>query len=388
MKRAQKRIAGSSLALACCLVLTGPPGAPAYSIQQQAEPPPVLGAQPEPAELEQLVAPIALYPDSLVAQILAAATYPEQIVEAERWMEAHRDLKGEQLAQQVDEQPWDASVKALAEFPSVVASMDKNLSWTSSLGDAFVNHQEDVMNAIQVMRRRAKEAGNLNSTPQQEVVQEGDTIDIEQPDPEVVYVPQYDPWLAYGDPVVAWPDWYWYPGLFVAGPSIAFGLRFDLGSFCRFRWGCHHWGPDWHHHRILFDHDTFVSHSRTFANRKTFERDRDRFDHGVERGGFGRSDGLRAERGFAGAEPGAAPAFRVGHEHMLPAPHAEAGGHWGAFSGFDRGGDTRGYSVRGSSSVGGGGSHGGGGDGFHGGGGGSGFHGGGGGGSHGGGGHR
>src|SRR5258706_11549145 len=127
---------------------------------------PVVAAQQDPAQLQQLVAPIALYPDALVAKILAAATYPDQIVEADRWLQQNPGLKGEQLGQQVDQQPWDPSVKALAEFPSVLANMDKNLSWTSSLGDAYVNQQQDVMDAVQVMRDRAQKAGNLKSTPQ------------------------------------------------------------------------------------------------------------------------------------------------------------------------------------------------------------------------------
>ena len=102
------------------------------------------------------MAPTALYPDALVAQILAAATYPDQVVEADRWLQQHADLKGQQLGQEVDKQPWDPSVKALVEFPSVLANMDKNLSWTSSLGDAYVNQQQDVMDAVQVMRDRAR----------------------------------------------------------------------------------------------------------------------------------------------------------------------------------------------------------------------------------------
>ena len=144
-------------------------------------------AQQTPAQLQQLVAPIALYPDALVAQILAAATYPDQIVEADRWLQQHADLKGAQLGQEVDKQPWDPSVKALVEFPSVLANMDKNLSWTSSLGDAYVNQQQEVMNAVQVMRDRAQKAGNLKSSSQEKVSNQGQTIVIEPADPEVVY---------------------------------------------------------------------------------------------------------------------------------------------------------------------------------------------------------
>jgi hypothetical protein len=148
------------------LVAQAPPGP-----LQVPPAPPYMQLTPE--ELQQLVAPIALYPDSLMAQILAASTFPDQVVDADRWVQSHPDLKGEDLAQAVDQLPWDPSVKALAAFPSVLGNMDKNLSWTSSLGDAYYNQEQGVMDAIQVMRRRAQKAGHLNSTPQQTVTTEG-----------------------------------------------------------------------------------------------------------------------------------------------------------------------------------------------------------------------
>jgi hypothetical protein len=153
-------------------------------------------AQQTPEQLQRLVAPIALYPDSLVAQILAASTFPEEVVEADRWVQAHPDLKGEALGQVVDQQPWDPSVKALAAFPSVLGNMDKNLSWTSSLGDAYYNQQQDVMDAAQVMRHKAEAAGALKTTPQEVVQEEGPDIDIVPAAPDVVYVPAYDPWFG------------------------------------------------------------------------------------------------------------------------------------------------------------------------------------------------
>src|SRR6202166_3336313 len=153
--------------------------------------------QQTPEELEQLVAPIALYPDSLVAQILAASTFPEQVVDADRWVQSHPDLKNEALAQAVDQMQWDPSVKALVAFPSVLGNMDKNLSWTSSLGDAYYNQEQGVMDAVQVMRRRAQQAGNLKSTPQQTVTAQDSTVEIQPAQPDVVYVPAYDPWLVY-----------------------------------------------------------------------------------------------------------------------------------------------------------------------------------------------
>ena len=161
-----------SIFLSGCLVLATAPAAFARVNQSVAQPP-VQAAPQTPEQLQQLVAPIALYADALVAQVLAASTYPDQIVEADRWMQQHPDLKGEQLGNEVDKQPWDPSVKALVEFPSVLANMDKNLSWTSSLGDAYVNQQQDVMNAVQLMRDRAQKAGNLQSTSQQKRLQTG-----------------------------------------------------------------------------------------------------------------------------------------------------------------------------------------------------------------------
>src|ERR1700681_407072 len=289
-----------SLFLCCGLLLTTAPGALADQTSQASAPPPVVAAQQTPAQLQQLVAPIALYPDALVAQILAGATYPDQIVEADRWLQQHTDLKGAQLGQEVDKQPWDPSVKALTEFPSVLANMDKNLSWTSSLGDAYVNQQQEIMNAVQVMRDRAQKAGNLKSTSQENVSQQGQTIVIEPADSQVVYVPEYDPWLVYGEPIGVWPGWYWYPGLYLTGPGIAFGLGFGIGFFGGYGWGWHNWGYDWHRHGIIFNHNTYISHSRIFANHNTFNHARATFNHG---GGF------HGASGFQGRGPGGSPGF-------------------------------------------------------------------------------
>src|SRR2546428_4582418 len=226
-----------SLFLSCCLVLATAPAGFADQADQSTSQPPVQAAQQTPAQLQQLVAPIALYPDALVAQVLAASTYPDQIVEADRWMSQHTNLKGEQLGQEVDKQSWDPSIKALTEFPSVLANMDKNLSWTSSLGDAYINNRPDVMNAVQKMRQQAKNSGSLKSTSQIKVNNEGQTIVIEPADPEIVYVPEYDPWLVYGIPVAPWPGWYWYPGLYWTSPGFAFGIGFHVGFFSGFGWG-------------------------------------------------------------------------------------------------------------------------------------------------------
>src|SRR3984885_15173016 len=223
-------------------------------------------------QVQQLVAPIALYPDSLVAQILAASTFPEQVVEADRWVQAHPELKGDALGQAVDRQPWDPSVKALAAFPTVLGNMDKNLSWTSSLGDAYYNQQQDVMAAVQVMRQRAEQAGNLKTTSQIKVKTQGPDIVIEPADPDVVYVPAYDPWAVYGDPLLPWPGWYEYPGIWFGGPYLSFGIGFPIGWFGGFGWGWGHWGFDWHHHYPIYDHGRYFSRSTTFYNRDRFYR--------------------------------------------------------------------------------------------------------------------
>src|SRR6201987_918044 len=215
--------------------------------------------QQTPEQLQQLVAPIALYPDSLVAQILAATTFPAEVVEADRWLQAHPDLKGDDLAKAVDQESWDPSVKALTAFPTVLGNMDKNISWTSSLGDAYYNQQQDVMDAIQVMRQRAQEAGNLKSTPQQTVDTQGSTIVIQPADPQVVYVPAYDPWIVYGGPIVAWPGWYPYPGIWFGGPYLSFGVGFGIGWYGGFGWGWGHWGFDWRDRDIIYNHNRYYS---------------------------------------------------------------------------------------------------------------------------------
>lgn len=289
-----------------------------------------------PEQLQQLVAPIALYPDELVAEVLAAATYPTQVVEADRWLQDHKDLQGKQLADQIDQQSWDSSVKALTEFPSVLANMDKNLSWTSSLGDVYVNQQHDVMDAVQTMRQRADSAGNLKSNSQQKVEKQEDTIIVEPANPEVVYVPTYDPWIVYGAPVVGWPGWIWYPGLYAPGPGIAFGFGFGMGFFGGYGWGWHHWGFDWGHRTIIYNHNTYISHSTTFINRNNFYHGRTSVPG----------------HGFAG-RTGSAGAHAFGGQHGFSTPgRPQPGTHSGAFSGFNHGGVARSYSFGGRSSFG------------------------------------
>src|SRR6266849_5236801 len=256
-------------------------------------------------------------------------------------MHQHPDLKGEQLGQEVDKQSWDPSVKALTQFPSVLANMDQNLSWTSQLGDAYVNQEQDVLNAVQVMRQEAQKAGNLKSTPQQTVTTQGQEIVIQPANPQVVYVPVYDPWLVYGPPLAIYPGWAPYGGLYAVGPGISFGLGFGIDVFGGFGWGWHHWDTDCHRHNIIYNHNTYISHSRTFENRNNFHGGGGFHGGGVAGGGGFHGGG--AGRGIGGG--GAAGAT----------PHMQPGTQSGAFSGFNHGGTARGFSSRGQSSFGGGG---------------------------------
>ncbi len=344
-----------------------PPGQnPPYTGQPPQGPPQALTQTPQ--QLQQLVAPIALYPDQLIAQILAASTYPTQIVDAQRWMNDHRNLQGQALGDAVNAQPWDPSVKALTQFPQVLANMNQNLAWTSELGDAYINQPQDVSNAIQFMRQQAQRAGNLRPTPQENVTNEGNNIEIVPAQPDYVYVPQYDPWLVYGYPLAPFPDWYPYPGLYIAGPGIGFGLGFGLGFFGGFAWGWPHWGWDWHGGgRVFFNHNTFISHSPSIVNRGAFRAGG--FDRGgVDRGGFDRGGADRGGFDRGGADRGGVDrggADRGGFRGETGVGRGSGGMRTGAFSNFNHGAVARSNSFRGQSSF--GGSHGGGG--FHGGGG-------------------
>jgi hypothetical protein len=334
--------------LLCCLVVGFTTQQDAYgSIGQSNDQPAAPSAKQSPQELQQLVAPIALYADALVAQILAASTYPTQIVEAERWMQSRSNLKGEELGKEVDKQDWDPSVKAMTQFPSVLENMDKNLSWTSSLGEAYVNQPDDVTNAVQMLRREAQNAGHLNSNEQEKVTTQGNTIIIEPANPQVVYVPAYDPWVVYGAPIVAYPGWYSVPGIFWDGVGLSFGIGFGIGFFGGFGWGWGHWGYDWHGRRPFFDHHAWASHSRDFGHEGFHHGD---FDHGDFNHGNSNHGNAFHESRPGGGGPGV---------HGSSAPHFQPGTRSGAFSGFDHGGNVRGFSSRGRSSFGAGGFHGG-----------------------------
>src|SRR6266568_514307 len=211
-------------------------------------------------ELDQMLAPIALYPDSLLSQIFMASTYPLEVVEAARWSRGNPGLTGQQAVDAVEQKDWDASVKSLAAFPQVLAMMDQQIEWTARLGDVFIAKEPQVMETVQSLRQKAYAAGNLRSTEQAYVVQQGDAYAIEPASPEVVYVPYYDPRVAYGSwwwpaypPVywAPWPGYYVYPGFaFAWGGGIRVGSGFFFSS-------C-----DWHRRHV-----TIVNVTNVFVNR-------------------------------------------------------------------------------------------------------------------------
>jgi len=227
-------------------------------------------------QLDALVAPIALYPDNLVAQILGAATFPDQVAIADYWVQQNKTLTGSALGAAVDQQTWDASVKALVQFPDVLDNMAKNLAWTSSLGQAFHDQQADVMTAVQVMRQKAQTAGNLKSTPQIQVTQPAaQTIVIQPANPQVVYVPQYNPAVVYGVPYVV--PYYTPPPLAYVGAGLSFGVGIGIGigiggGFgcfgCGHPWGWGAWNVGWGGGwggggggTVVYNHNTYISNT-------------------------------------------------------------------------------------------------------------------------------
>jgi hypothetical protein len=225
-------------------------------------------------ELDQMLAPVALYPDSLLSQVLMASTYPLEIVQAARWSRANPGLKGQDAARAVEHMDWDPSVKSLAAFPEVLQMMDEKLEWTERLGEAFLAQQGDVMDSVQALRRRAEDAGNLQSNEHMRVERQGEAIVIEPPAPQVVYVPHYSPAVVYGPwlwpayPPVFWapPAYYAVPAyspVFAWGPGIAISAGFFFGH------------ADWHHRHVTVvnKHVTNVTVNRTSVRRTAWRHD-------------------------------------------------------------------------------------------------------------------
>ncbi len=264
-----KKVLSSALCLAL-VVVTMPRESGAVMFYQDQQPPP--GSSTAPAsgysgqgapssaqELQSLVAPIALYPDALVAQILSAATFPDQIAVADNWMQQNKNLTGSALGQAVNGQSWDPSVKALTQFPSVLHNMAQNLAWTSQLGEAYHNQASDVMAAVQTLRAQAKAAGNLKSGSQITVVQQSpQTIVIQPTNPQVVYVPEYNPTVVYGTPYTT-PGYS--TGDLVATGLLSFGAGMAVGAMMSGGWGYSSWNCNWHGGGVYYHGGAYYGNS-------------------------------------------------------------------------------------------------------------------------------
>ena len=233
-------------------------------------------------ELDQLLAPIALYPDSLLAQILMASTYPLEVVQAQRWVKENPDLKGDALTAALEQQNWDPSVKSLVNFPQVLDMMNAKLDWTQKLGDAFLAQQKEVMDTVQKLREKAESQGNLKSSDEHKVIveKETQTIIIEPADPQVVYVPTYNPTVVYGPWwYPAYPPYYYYPPGYAAGAALfTFGVGVAIGAAWGYAWG----GCGWGHSEVDIDIDR-----NTNINAKI---DRDKYQDRVTNGQGGRGE--------------------------------------------------------------------------------------------------
>ena len=253
--------------LSFALVVTTIPGSAWSQSSQDAQngAPPQDGSQGAPlsaSDLQSLVAPIALYPDALVAQVLGAATFPDQVQAADNWLHQNPSIQGQQLMQAVDVQPWDPSVKALTQFPSVLDNMANNLSWTSSLGEAYHTQTSDVMAAVQTLRAKAYASGNLKSGSQITVVQQSpQTIVIQPTNPQVVYVPTYNPTVVYGTPYTT-PGYS--TGAMVATGLLAFGAGIAVGAAINggcCGWGYSYWGCNWHGGTVVYNNNVFYGNN-------------------------------------------------------------------------------------------------------------------------------
>lgn len=283
-----------------------------YSDQGYGDGTPVPAQSLNPDQLDQMVAPIALYPDSLLAEVLAASTYPAQVVDADHWRQSQGNAAPQQIAAGADVQNWDPSVKSLTAFPQVLDMMAQNLQWTTQLGNAYYNQPQDVTDAVQAMRQRAQAAGTLQSTPQLNVEDDQGYIDLAPANPQVVYVPEYNPWVVYGAPVAPYAGFY-APDYAadLAWGVIGFGVGVALTAFTGLGWAFGGWGFNWGDHCVLYHGGGWYTHSREVRDWG--------FAHGGPRaagwhgggmyhGGYGYRD-----RAFGGGRPGASFGNRGGY---------------------------------------------------------------------------
>src|SRR6476619_4792313 len=240
-------------------------------------------------QLDSLVAPIALYPDPLLAQTLAASTYPLEIIQLQQWMDRNKNLQGKAIADAVAKQSWDPSVQGLVEFPDVVQRMAGNVQWTTDLGNAFLAQQTDVMDAVQRMRAKAQGTGNLKTSEQSvvktETVSSGkQVIEIQQANPDVIYVPSYDPTVVYGPPAPAYPYYpYTYPG-YVPGTALAWGAGIALGAAAWGAWGGHWGNCDWNGGNVNINNNNNFNKNNNF-NRNVNRQGQGNWQHNPQHRG-------------------------------------------------------------------------------------------------------
>jgi hypothetical protein len=260
-----------------------------------------------PGQLNSLVAPIALFPDPLLAQVLAASTYPLEIIQLQQWLARNSALKDQALADAAEKETWDPSVQALAALPDVVKRLADDIQWTTDLGNAFLAQESDLMDAVQRMRKKAQDSGNLKSGEQQivetKVIETKTVIVIEQANPQVVYVPSYNPVVVWGPPIYAYPRIYYPPpGYYGAGIAISFGAGVAMGAWWGGGWG---WGPSWGRNNITINNNNnFIRNSNIRNGNISGANGGNRWQHRPEhRGGAPYRDRSTADR-FGGATRG------------------------------------------------------------------------------------
>jgi hypothetical protein len=237
--------------------------------QEPVAPPPDQTLTPD--QLQDLVAPIALYPDPLLGQTLAASTYPLEVVEAWQWLQKNPNLTGAVLTAAVQQENWDASVQALVLFPDVLKQLNADVNWTTNLGNAFLAQQQDVMEAVQALRQKAQQAGRLASTPQEQVSDDQGAIDINPADPSVIYVPEYNPVWIWGPALYyPYPGWYWPPDSVMVG-GVWFGFYPPISMVSYFGYGWTGWGG-WGWRPVWANHGVIVNNS--FIHRYNFNEAR------------------------------------------------------------------------------------------------------------------
>jgi hypothetical protein len=312
-------------------------------------------------QLDSLVAPIALYPDPLLAQVLAASTYPLEVIQLQQWLTKHPDLKGEALAAAVEKENWDPAVQGLAALPDVVKRLGDDIKWTADLGNAFLAQQSDVMDAVQRMRKKASDTGNLKTTEQQkvttQVVQTKEVIVIQQANPQVIYVPAYNPVVVYGPPIYPYPPIYYPPpGYYAAGVAIGFGVGIAMGAFWGGGWG---YGPRWGYGSVNINvNNRYVNHYNRYNNVNRYGGS---WNHNpAHRGGAPYADRNTANR-YGGTARGDSAATRQATARQnqgasartQPATGASRGASAGASPGTSSAGANRGSAGAGAGAAGG-----------------------------------